>query len=165
MIPEIIGKATEIRRVQETTSAEDRTLTISVPDQCFLNQTKARLQEICNRTVFKAHLPAQTHLNTQHHQPHQDHQHPDQALAPLQGFLHHLKTHLALPITDLLADHLSDHHRATVPNSADQEVPGQHSAHSSDLITSLAEVAHLFQWGLQDLLFMVKDIQWVDLDT
>lgn len=163
--PETIGRATALltRKTRGTTSEADRTTpTISAPDPYSPNQTKAHPRETCSLTVFRAHLPAQTHLSTPHHQHLQDHRLPVQVRR--QPVSHHpLRTLLVLPIMAQLAVGLSDLPLVTALNSDDleaQALPSDLNLAPADLTTSSAEVVHRF-WDLQDLLFTVKAIRWV----
>lgn len=155
-----------MHRMLAITSVVDPTPTISVPGPCFLNQIKARRQATCSRIVFKAHRPAQIHLNTQHLPHHQDHRRQVQVHRRLQAFLLHLRTHLARLTTAQLEVDPSDHLQVTDHSSADQEVPAQRLVLNLDLVDliTLSVVVHR-SWVHPDHRFTDKDIRWVDLVT
>lgn len=136
----------------------------SVPDQFFHSRIKDHQRETCNRTVFKAHRPAQIHLNTRHLPHHQDHQHPVQGRQQAQDFLRLLRTLQARPTMVQLAVVPSAHRQVMDLNLDDLEVPDLLLDHNSVLaaqITSLVAV-HL-SWALQARRFMDKDIlAWAD---
>lgn len=138
--------------------------TISVPDQFFHSRIKDHQRETCNQIVFKAHHPAQIHLNTRHRPLHQDHQLQVQGRQQAQDFLRLLRTPQARPTMVQLAVVLSAHRQVMALNLDDQEVPDLLLAHNlalAVLITLLVAV-HL-SWALQVHRSTDKGIlAWVD---
>jgi hypothetical protein len=164
---ETIGKVTvkvPMHRMPATTLAVP-TPTTSDPAQFSHSRIRDRRQETCNRTVFKAHRPAQTHLNTRHHPRHQDRPHRDQVHRRLRVFHLHLRTLQARLTMVQPAVVPLDLPPATVHNSDDLAVPDQHSAHNSDREGQITSVVRP-SWDRRDRLSTDKAIPaWADPDT
>lgn len=161
---ETTGKATgraPMLRMRATTSVDPTMPATLAPAPCFRNPTKDRRRVTCSRTVFKAHRPAPTHLNTRPLPPLLDPRRPAQDRRLRQASRRHLKTPLAHLTTDLPAADPSDHPRAMARSSDDPEALVPRSVHSSgpaDLTIS-SEAARP-SWDPPDRHSMAKDIRW-----